>query len=47
MIWLDAMEAIEGGDREAALTLAEEVVSLDEGHADAWFGIAQWTLPVD
>ena len=47
MIWLDAMEAIEGGDREAALALAEEVVSLDEGHADAWFGIAQWTLPVD
>ncbi len=47
MIWLDAMEANEEGDREAALALAEEVVSLDEGHADAWFGIAQWTLPVD
>ena len=47
MIWLDAMEANENGDREEALTLAEEVVSLDEDHADAWFGIAQWTLPVD
>ena len=47
MIWLDAMEANENGDREEALKLAEEVVSLDEDHADAWFGIAQWTLPVD
>ena len=47
MIWLDAMEANEEGDRESALELAEEVVSLDEGHADAWFGIAQWTLPID
>lgn len=47
MIWLDAMEANEQGDREVALALAEEVVSLDEGHADAWFGIAQWTLPID
>jgi hypothetical protein len=41
------MEANEEGDREAALAMAEEVVSLDEGHADAWFGIAQWTLPID
>ena len=47
MIWLDAIEANEEGDREAALALAEEVVSLDEGHADAWFAIAQWTLPID
>ena len=47
MIWLDAMEANENGDREEALKLAEEVVSLEEDHADAWFGIAQWTLPVD
>ncbi len=47
MVWLDAMDANENGDREAALALAEEVVSLDEGHSDAWFGIAQWTLPVD
>ena len=47
MIWLDAMEANEEGDRGAALAMAEEVVSLDEGHADAWFAIAQWTLPID
>ena len=33
MIWLDAMEANEQGDREVALALAEEVVSLDEAHA--------------
>ncbi len=47
MIWLDAMEANEEGDRSVALTLAEEVVSLDRGHADAWFAVAQWTLPID
>ena len=47
MIWLDAIEANEQGDREGALALAEEVVSLDEKHADAWFAIAQWTLPID
>ncbi len=47
MIWLDAMEANEEGNREAALAMAEEIVSLDEGHADAWFAIAQWTLPID
>ncbi|PDH25293.1 MAG: hypothetical protein CND84_01895 [Marine Group II euryarchaeote MED-G35] len=47
MIWLDAMEANEEGNREAALAMAEEIVSLDEGHSDAWFAIAQWTLPID
>ncbi len=47
MIWLDAIEANENGDREAALSLAEEVVSIDESHADAWFAIAQWVLPID
>ena len=47
MIWLDAIEANEAGDRETALSLAEEVVSVDESHADAWFAIAQWVLPVD
>ena len=47
MIWLDAIEANEEGDRSAALTLAEEVVSLEEDHADAWFAVAQWTLPID
>tara|TARA_B100000686_G_C16793138_1_gene980223 strand:+ start:3192 stop:4175 length:984 start_codon:yes stop_codon:yes gene_type:complete len=47
MIWLDAIEANEGGDRATALSLAEEVVSIDENHADAWFAIAQWVLPID
>ena len=47
MIWLDAIEANEAGDRVTALSLAEEVVSIDESHADAWFAIAQWVLPVD
>ena len=47
MIWLDAIEANEGGDRSTALSLAEEVVSIDESHADAWFAIAQWVLPID
>ncbi len=47
MVWLDAIESNEQGDREAALSLAEEVVSQDEGHSDAWMGIAQWILPTD
>ena len=47
LIWLDAMEANEAGDRQEALALAEEVVSLVDGHSDAWFAIAQWTLPID
>jgi len=47
MIWLDSIEANENGDRVAALALAEEVISLDEDHADAWFAVAQWTLPID
>ena len=47
MVWLDAIESNEQGDREAALSLAEEVVSQDEGHSDAWMGIAQWILPSD
>ena len=29
MIWLDAIEANEAGDRATALSLAEEVVSID------------------
>ena len=47
MIWLDAMEANEDGNRKEALELAEKVVSLDDEHADAWFAVAQWTLPID
>ncbi|MBI88177.1 MAG: hypothetical protein CMB67_04025 [Euryarchaeota archaeon] len=47
MLWLDAIESNDQGDRETALSLAEDVVSQDESHADAWMGIAQWILPSD
>tara|TARA_B100000401_G_C52722222_1_gene679225 strand:+ start:22 stop:1041 length:1020 start_codon:yes stop_codon:yes gene_type:complete len=45
ILWLDALEAEQEGDREAALELAKKVVELDEKHADAWMGIAFFTLP--
>ena len=47
LLWLDAIEAIEEGDREAALSLANKVISLDEKHSDAWMAVAQLTLPAD
>ena len=47
MLWLDAIEANESGNRDEALSLAEEVVSIDENHSDAWMGVAQWILPAD
>ena len=47
MLWLDAIEANESGDREAALSMAEEVVSMDGKHSDAWMAVAQWVLPSD
>ena len=46
MLWLDAIEAEEGGDREGALSLAREVVQVDEGHSEAWMAVAEWSLPV-
>ena len=46
MIWLDAIKPMRQGIGNC-LSLAEEVVSIDESHADAWFAIAQWVLPVD
>lgn len=46
ILWLDALEAEQIGDREAALELAKKVVHLDENHVDAWMGIAFFTLPV-
>ena len=45
MLWLDAMEAEEGGDRKAALSLAREVVQIDPGHSQAWMAVAEWVLP--
>ncbi len=47
MLWLDAIEAEEEGDRGTALSLALEVVILDDSHGDAWMAVAQWTLPTD
>ncbi len=47
MLWLDAIEANEEGDRGTALALAEKVVFADANHSDAWMAVAQWTLPTD
>ena len=38
MIWLDAMEANEQGDREVALALNGEVVSLEVGQGGDRYG---------
>ena len=46
MLWLDAIEAEERGDRESAISLARDVVHIEESHAEAWMAIAQWSLPV-
>jgi len=45
MLWLDALEAEQNGDRELAASLASDVVYIDDSHADAWMAIAQWSLP--
>jgi len=45
MLWLDAIEAQEGGDREGALSLAREVVQIDPMHSEAWMAVAEWGLP--
>ncbi|MEC7700718.1 MAG: hypothetical protein VX652_02845 [Candidatus Thermoplasmatota archaeon] len=46
MLWLDALEAEQDGDRDSAISLARDVVEIDDSHADAWMAIAQWGLPV-
>jgi hypothetical protein len=46
MLWLDALEAEQSGDRDSAVTLAKDVVHIDDSHADAWMAIAQWSLPL-
>lgn len=46
MLWLDALDAEEKGDRDAALAIAREVVEIDDEHSEAWMAIAQWSLPV-
>jgi len=35
MLWLDALEAEQSGDRDSAVTLAKDVVHIDDSHADA------------
>ena len=47
LTWLDALEAEESGDREAALEAAKETVRIDPGHSDGWMGVARWTLPLE
>ena len=46
MLWLDAMEAEQSGDRDSAVSMAKDVVHIDDSHADAWMAIAQWSLPL-
>ena len=45
LTWLDALEAEESGDREAALGAAKKTVRIDPTHSDGWMGVARWTLP--
>jgi len=44
-LWLDAIEAEEGGDRDAALELSRDVVHIDPSHSEAWMMIARMELP--
>ena len=45
MSWLDALDSRDKGDLDSALEIARETVYIDETHADAWMGIATWSLP--
>jgi|TARA_B110000881_G_C18524595_1_gene489594 hypothetical protein len=45
MIWLDALDSEERGDRKMALSKAKSVIELDDKHADAWMAIARLNLP--
>ncbi len=47
MVWLDALEAEESGDRAGALEAASRVVEMDPTHTDGWMGVARWSLPPD
>ena len=47
MAWLDAIEAEQSGDRATALDAAKKTVMIDPAHADAWMGVARWSLPVE
>ena len=45
LTWLDALEAVESGDRGGALEAAKKTVRIDPTHSDGWMGVARWTLP--
>lgn len=45
MLWLDALDLEEKGDRDGALSKAHSVVDSDDSHADAWMAIARLNLP--
>ncbi len=44
-IWLAALDSREKGDFDEAISLAKEVVEIEEGNAEAWMAIAMWSLP--
>ncbi|MDP7002406.1 MAG: hypothetical protein QF911_02385 [Candidatus Thalassarchaeaceae archaeon] len=44
LLWLDAIEAEERGERGLAISLARDVVNIDESNTEAWMAIAQWTI---
>ena len=45
--YLDAIAAIDEGDRETALKAARKVVALDSEHVDSWWMIADLELPAN
>ena len=40
LTWLDALEAVESGDRGGALEAAKKTVRIDPTHSDGWMGVA-------
>ena len=45
--YLDAIAALDEGDRDTALNAARKVVTLDNEHVDSWWMIADLELPHD
>ncbi len=44
-LWLDAIDAEKGGDREGTLRICKELVALEPNNSDAWMTIARMELP--
>lgn len=44
-LWLDAIDAEKGGDREETLRICKELVALEPDNSDAWMTIARMELP--